>query len=667
MFECSSFLSKLSWFVPVIVFPGRWLRGLPIISAQISVRELLANKAMQNFIDNVPLDCTNKVNGCQYRCPKDKMPSHAADCLFSPEKLSEIKAAKEANYEKDKVSAKQDLAKFLQKQTSLQGTRNLSQVVGLVKTLHNMTQAACEISNMSDALYFIEQALSIIHRVDANTRAVLVQETKFLIIKANIEQKEGHYERAIQIYKSLLNIFKKNRELVSTNSRPRSSDKNVEKETEEDLIDVYVSMGDTQVCMGKFQDAKNSFRLALSFSNIDAEKKAMVLNSIGVVSKKCSSYDEAIHSYMAAMELLSEESPKFTEIVFNLADVYRKQNKLNDAKDLYEVALNRLMKRYGPNHPEVAEICNSLGMLEKKQGLYLESQKHYNMALRIYKYYFGEDHPKIGIFSTNLGDIYRKLGDYDRAKNLYSIALTNLEKTLGPDNIEVAETLNSLGLVYKKLAKYDEAEDLYSRAIRIVHETHGTKHYKMGIYSNNLADIHRKKGNYEVALSLYQVALTSIKETLGPEHTEAAEIIHNMGLVYHQLGKYETALENFSQALKIIKRELGESHYKYGMFLNNSGLARVMLNQVGMGYFELKKTRDILSSCLGSDHVEVADCLSNLGDSCLKLYVENPDLVDKISEAKQSYTEALRIVTEALGPDHTKTLQFQTLLFICDN
>jgi len=234
--------------------------------------------------------------------------------------------------------------------------------------------------------------------------------------------------------------------------------------------------------------------------------------------------------------------------------------------------------------------------------------------------------------------------------------------------VEVSEVLNSLGLVYKKIGKYDKAESFYHRAISIVLETFGNRHYKLGILWNNLADVYRKRVKFPEALDLYEKALSVIEETLGKNHVEAAEIHHNIGLVQHQLGDYDKAIQLFDKALEIIKSnaEFGTNHYKYGMFLNNSGLAWAMKLDFTKAYNQLKQSLQILITNLGNNHIEVGDCYLNLGEVCMKLIVEKNQL-EKLTEAKKYYTEANRIVALQLGPNHTKTQQIQSLLFICDN
>eukprot|EP01124_Arcella_intermedia_P034809 TRINITY_DN8695_c0_g2_i1.p1 TRINITY_DN8695_c0_g2~~TRINITY_DN8695_c0_g2_i1.p1 ORF type:complete len:526 (-),score=117.47 TRINITY_DN8695_c0_g2_i1:19-1569(-) len=91
-----------------------------------------------------------------------------------------------------------------------------------------------------------------------------------------------------------------------------------------------------------------------------------------------------------------------------------------------------------------------------------------------------------------------------------------------------------------------------------------------------------------------------------------------------------------------------------------------MCNNFHEAYSRLTQSLTILIHKLGKDHVEVADCQAFLGDVCMKLYVE-AGIQDKLEEARKFYLEANRIIKAALGEEHTKCKQFQSLLFICEN
>jgi tetratricopeptide (TPR) repeat protein len=414
----------------------------------------------------------------------------------------------------------------------------------------------------------------------------------------------------------------------------------------------------------------------------DKKLFAELLCASGVLAKKRSKFQEAIGAYTKAMKLVSKSDPEWPQLLLNLADANRKVGKHSHARQLYQEALAIVEKRNGRNnHPLIAEICNALGVLEKKHGNYGVALDMYSQSLRVGRHFHGESYSNAGVVLTNIGDIHRKKGEYTRAEVMYKSAITQLEIAFGPEHIEVADALNSLGLVNKKKARYDDAKEYYEKALKIAQKSFKNDlHYKKGIYLANLGDVHRKLTAFSEALKCYEASLQNIEGTMGHDNSEVADVLHSSGLVKHQLEKYEESVKLFDEALSLVTKEFGdkrptiphqriERHYKCGMYLCNKGLALAMLNKYDPAYDCLLKSLSILRSDLGPKHVEVADVHAAIADVCLKISVEagRQGVAKKIEEAERHLKEALEIAKASFGESHTKTQQYESLLFICQN
>jgi ElaB/YqjD/DUF883 family membrane-anchored ribosome-binding protein len=53
--------------------------------------------------------------------------------------------------------------------------------------------------------------------------------------------------------------------------------------------------------------------------------------------------------------------------------------------------------------------------------------------------------------------------------------------------------------------------------------------------------------------------------------------------------------------------------------------------------------------------------------SCCKLKKSSPQTQSKLDEAKRHTQEALSSAQKTFGDNHTKTSQYQSLLYICDH
>ncbi|UJR09936.1 hypothetical protein I4U23_014158 [Adineta vaga] len=596
-------------------------------STTLIEQNLIKNIVIQRFVDNLLFECPNTLQGCEAKVPKSDLIKHQRLCTFSAEKLA---AQQQAKLEESRT-------KLLRcKDGKMQITDNvLYDLAKLFYTEHDYDGAKDCIELMKEKEH----------------------SQKIIILQAQIERDTNHFDKALALYMkayTYVNSIAQRIELLSARG--------------------YILLKKAQ-----YEDARNVYTQALDLlrPNDESQIKAEILNALGLIDKKCSNYDSAIVTYNKALAIVHSHSQLWSDITSNLADIHRKKGDYDEARELYLKSLKQAEALHGQNHPTIADIMNNLAVLLKKEGKYNEALDYLKQALKISKHFHGPRHPTIGIYLTNVGDIYRKQGHFKIAEATYKEALNALQDSLGPDHIEVAEVLNSMGLILKKRADYDGAEKLYKRAIKIVHNTFGENepHYKLGIYYNNLADLDRKRNQFDSALQLYQRALISIEKTLGLQHSEAAEILHNIGQVQHQLGNYDQAIEYINRALFIIKKEFGDKHYKYGMFLNSLGLAYAMMNDYRIAYIHVKQALQILLNNLGPDHIEVCDAYSSLGEICMKFVIQlyqekqkNPNEKDgKLQEAKKNFIEAQRIVQATFGNEHTKSIQFMSLLFIIEN
>ncbi|CAF2776757.1 unnamed protein product [Rotaria sp. Silwood2] len=605
-------------------------------STALTEQTLTTNVVIQRFVDNVQFNCPNKLQGCPAKVPRSDLTQHKQSCPYSPDNLT--------NQREQKLSE-------------------------LRLQLRQYSNAKTRTKEKDNAFYDLAKAFHQEHAYDEARQCLKMMKGMqnvfdVMTLSAKIELDDGQYDKALEIYTDVY---------LKAKSNPQR-------------IELFLASGHIYLKKAKYTEAQDKFIRALNLlpNNDKSQKKAEILNGIGLLAKKCSDYDQAISSYNKALEIADTNSDLWSEIVANLADIFRKKGNYNDSHELYLKALKQLESVHGHNHPLVADVMNNLGILLKKEGKYIEALDYFKQALKISKHYYGHKHESIGMYLGNIGDIYRKVcirGDYKTAEVTYKKALAALQESLGPKHIEVAEVLNSMGLVLKKKADYDGAAELYERAIKIVRDTFGPnqEHYKLGIYYNNLADLDRERNNYDDALRFYRRAFTIIEKTLGSEHSEAAEILHNIGQVQHQLGNYEQAIVYIDRALAIIKKEFNDQHYKYGFFLNSLGLAHAMMNDYDTAYVHLTQALQILLATLGMDHIEICDVYANLGDICMKIVAEmdnkpkdqqeNQESTEKqvkLDEAKKYYSEAHRIVKKTFGDEHTKTKQFLTLLFTVD-
>jgi tetratricopeptide (TPR) repeat protein len=101
----------------------------------------------------------------------------------------------------------------------------------------------------------------------------------------------------------------------------------------------------------------------------------------------------------------------------------------------------------GPEHPDTAQTLNNLANLYRKQGKDDEAEALYQRALAIREKVLGPEYTSTASTLNNLGFLYSERGKYDEAEPLYQRALAIYEKVLGPehpDTVRVKENYTNL-------------------------------------------------------------------------------------------------------------------------------------------------------------------------------------------------------------------------------
>ena len=198
-------------------------------------------------------------------------------------------------------------------------------------------------------------------------------------------------------------------------------------------------------------------------------------------------------------QVLGAEHPDTLTILDNLAAVYNRLDKYEQAVLLLQRALAIQEQVLGAEHPDVATSLNSLAAVYNNQGNYKQAEPLLWRALTIRERVLGADHPHTALTLSNLGFNQRKQDKYEEAEPLYKRALAIRERALEADHPELAHSLSNLALLYKEQGRYEEAEPLYKRALAIRERVLGTDHPDTGLIFNNLAVLYMNQRKYEQA------------------------------------------------------------------------------------------------------------------------------------------------------------------------
>lgn len=233
-------------------------------------------------------------------------------------------------------------------------------------------------------------------------------------------------------------------------------------------------------------------------------------------------YNEARSLYERALEIaeraLGPEHPSTTAALNNLALLLQAQGDLAGARPLCERALAIREKVLGPEHPDTATTLSNLALLLHEMTDFAVAQRLCERALAIREKVLGPEHPDTAVSLVNLAGLLRHQGDLLGARRHYERALAIDEKVYGCDHPQVALDLNQIAVLLQNQGDAHGARTAFERALTIEKKAIGPEHPNTNLRRSNLARLLIGTGEPAEALRLGEAALAAHELTLGPSH-----------------------------------------------------------------------------------------------------------------------------------------------------
>jgi tetratricopeptide (TPR) repeat protein len=207
-------------------------------STALTEQSLLKNVVIQRFVDNLQFDCPNVSQGCLVKVPKCELIKHKRICSYSPEKLAE----------KHQLKLEESRALLIRYKT---GQMNITD--NILYDLAQLFYTEHEYDNAKECLQMIKDKTNL---------------QKIIILQAQIERDTNQYDKALELYTKAYSLAN------SISQR----------------IELLASKGYLLVKKAQYEQAKDVFRQALDLLRPDdvSQTKAQILNSLGLIAKKCS-------------------------------------------------------------------------------------------------------------------------------------------------------------------------------------------------------------------------------------------------------------------------------------------------------------------------------------------------------------------------------------------
>jgi eukaryotic-like serine/threonine-protein kinase len=286
--------------------------------------------------------------------------------------------------------------------------------------------------------------------------------------------------------------------------------------------------------------------LTLAIQVGNDEKRALMLQSMGVAYKLMNKPEDALRNYQEA--LVIERRLGFKRAVATslneMGQVYSRLGKPDEALASFNEAI-RVREEIGAKK-ETGDTLMDLGNFYEDRGQYDQALQMFKASLQIQREASDETYQAQCL--NNIGAVYLANGLYGDALTYFQQALQLREKLQVPG--EIVETVYNLGQTNAKLGQYDEALRQYHRALDL-YRSGGDKH-GAAIDSSRMGTLFGIQGRYAAAVSSEEEAVKTFRE-LQDRSADMAEILSGYGGALAEAGRGEEAQKALDEALGLAR------------------------------------------------------------------------------------------------------------------
>ncbi|MEM6568918.1 MAG: serine/threonine-protein kinase [Planctomycetota bacterium] len=369
------------------------------------------------------------------------------------------------------------------------------------------------------------------------------------------------------------------------------------------LAKAWVTLGNHQRELSRFDEAKRSFREALAI---------------------CAGNDS-----MGVME---------SSAAANLAKVHADLEEREDALRWHERSLEIKRSVYEGDHPGIASSMTSIGRSHLALGEVAAAEQWLldgaEMARRLYE----PTHPSFSAVLFNLARFYKLQKRYGEAEAVY-LEVLDIDRANAPEgNRHLVSTLTNIGALYRAMGRLDETERYYEESFEM-HERLGLDaDVDHGVRLTSLALLQEQRGRLDDAADSMAAGHEILQRDLGDEHSYTAQAALYLSRIRMNQGDLEGAADAAALAVPGMEAVFGGDDPRTidtVVYAAEIDLRRGLADSSEAGF------RDALARCiehLPADHPTLANCRLDLGRALQAL--------ERFEDAEEQFMEAWRLIDE---------------------
>lgn len=329
--------------------------------------------------------------------------------------------------------------------------------------------------------------------------------------------------------------------------------------------------------------------------------------------------------------------------LFDLADLKRRQNAMDQAKALSEEAL-ALRRSAGADALRIAASLNQLTMIERGSGNDTHAEAMLRESLELMTPKLPAAHPRIAETKADLALVLRNQGKLEAALPLYLEAVESLTSSRGPQHPSVGIVLGNLGRLLAEMGRLDESEAKHRNALAIHRAHFGERHARVALALHELATILERLGRRKEAVAAFHEALAALPDS---HQSWAGGFRRNLISTLIRDGQGRAALEQIDLAERALQQRAGPSERDLKVLQIRRARALLLAGQLEPSRSAAQAAIQQIGTGEGV-RAELAEAHSVLGEALMGL--------GRRDESTAAFTRALELY-ESMTPPPLETIQ----------
>jgi len=303
------------------------------------------------------------------------------------------------------------------------------------------------------------------------------------------------------------------------------------------------------------------------------------------------------------------------KLEFTLARTYANLGLYQRAEQHARRAVELRTQIVGPDHQDTLDAMSDLADISRRQGKLDQAEKMDREILETRRKVLGPDHLDTLQSMHNLGIVLYSLGRYPEAENLTREAWEGKRRILGREHPDTLKSMNNLALALLQLGRYPEAETLDRELLQTLRRVKGpTEPATLGAM-NNLALVMGAQGHYDDAEKLSRELMEAERRVLGPSHPDTLDSMSNLGVVLTELGRYAEAEKLLLETAELERTTQGPEYPGTLLTITNLGAVYRIDGRPAEAAKVLERNLELQRKILGPDHPDTLGTTSSLAEA----------------------------------------------------